>query len=1003
MPSTYSPLKIELPATGEQSGTWGNTTNTNLGTALEEAIVGSADVTFTNGNDTTVTLTDSNASQVARNLRLNLIGSSNAAQSLILGSGCQIEKLYLVNNTLGHDITVKNTTGTGIVVPAGKTMFVYNNGTNVVEAINSLVTLDVTTLDATNIEVTNIKAKDGTASATIANSTGVMTVASSVLTTTDINGGTIDNTAIGASTPAAGTFTQVDIVAQGDLRLQDTTGGQFVALQAPGTIATSYTLTLPVDDGTSGQALITDGSGVLSWSTAAAGDVYGPASATDNAIARFDLTTGKIIQNSVVTIADSTGNMAGVGTISSGAITSSSLTSGRVLYAGASGLIQDDADFTFNGTTVTMTNDASISGLTVGKGAGAVSTNTAIGASALAGNSTGAETVAVGRLALNANTASNNTAVGFESLKLNTSGTSNAAFGGDSLGSNTTGSQNTGVGWRALRFTTTGSFNTALGTQALFNNTTASNNTAVGFQAGFSNTTGAQLTAFGQSALKSNTTGSESVAVGNAALFSNTFGANNVAMGSGALLSNTTASFNTAVGHQAAYSNTIGTGLVALGSTAAYSNTTGTGNVAVGNSTLFSNTFGSSNVAVGPGAMTFNTTGSNNTAQGFQSLYSNTTASNNTAVGYQAGYSNTTGTAIVAVGYEALKVNTTGINNVALGLQALRDNTTSSNNTAVGHQALVFSTGATNTAVGSFALFSNTTASNNTAVGYQALYANTTGTNNIAVGYRAGYTVVTGTDNTYLGRQAGILATGSLNVMIGSDAGYNSTGSSNTFVGAGVGGGVASGNAMTSGSKNTLIGGYNGNQDGLDIRTASNYAVIADGDGNRLISTANGQTLALDSAVPNSGTGITFPATQSASSDANTLDDYEEGTWTVTFFDAASAGNASATTATGYYTKVGNRVNCNFQIDNISTSGMTAGNTLYFTLPFTAADNTSGVASWENIDLAANYTSISASTSTSSARAYFLVSGDNNGYGVTTVANVTTGAGDFRVNITYRV
>ena len=63
--------------------------------------------------------------------------------------------------------------------------------------------------------------------------------------------------------------TQLDITAQGDLRLQDTTGGEYVALQAPATIATSYTLTLPVDDGTAGQALITDGSGVLSWSTAA--------------------------------------------------------------------------------------------------------------------------------------------------------------------------------------------------------------------------------------------------------------------------------------------------------------------------------------------------------------------------------------------------------------------------------------------------------------------------------------------------------------------------------------------------------------------------------------------------------------------------------------------------------------------------------------------------------------------------------------------------------------
>jgi hypothetical protein len=98
--------------------------------------------------------------------------------------------------------------------------------------------------------------------------------------------------------------TQLDITAQGNLRLQDTTGGEYVALQAPATLAASYTLTMPTDDGTTGQALVTDGSGVLSWSTAASGDVYGPASATDNAIARFDLTTGKIIQNSAVTIAD---------------------------------------------------------------------------------------------------------------------------------------------------------------------------------------------------------------------------------------------------------------------------------------------------------------------------------------------------------------------------------------------------------------------------------------------------------------------------------------------------------------------------------------------------------------------------------------------------------------------------------------------------------------------------------------------------------------------------
>ena len=67
--------------------------------------------------------------------------------------------------------------------------------------------------------------------------------------------------------------TQVDVTAQGDLRLQDTTGGQYVALQAPGTVSTSYTLTFPGDDGTNEQFLQTNGSGVLAW--AAAGGATG--------------------------------------------------------------------------------------------------------------------------------------------------------------------------------------------------------------------------------------------------------------------------------------------------------------------------------------------------------------------------------------------------------------------------------------------------------------------------------------------------------------------------------------------------------------------------------------------------------------------------------------------------------------------------------------------------------------------------------------------------------
>ena len=136
MASTYSNLKIELIGTGDQSGTWGTTTNTNLGTAIEEAITGTADVSFSSA-DVTLTLTNTNTAQTARNLRLNLVGSVSATQNLIVPA---IEKQYIINNTLGFAITVKNSTGTGVSVPAGKSMIVFNTGSNVVEVVTALAT-----------------------------------------------------------------------------------------------------------------------------------------------------------------------------------------------------------------------------------------------------------------------------------------------------------------------------------------------------------------------------------------------------------------------------------------------------------------------------------------------------------------------------------------------------------------------------------------------------------------------------------------------------------------------------------------------------------------------------------------------------------------------------------------------------------------------------------------------------------------------------------------------
>jgi hypothetical protein len=103
--------------------------------------------------------------------------------------------------------------------------------------------------------------------------------------------------------------------------------------------------------------------------------------------------------------------------------------------------------------------------------------------------------------------------------------------------------------------------------------------------------------------------------------------------------------------------------------------------------------------------------------------------------------------------------------------------------------------------------------------------------------------------------------------------------------------------------------------------------------------------LGVGNATPStSGAGITFPATQSASTDANTLDDYEEGTWTPVIADAASGGNTGTFTNNGAtYTKIGRQVTLQAYLNAINTTGMTAGNAFYVRgLPFTASSTAQG-------------------------------------------------------------
>ncbi len=200
-----------------------------------------------------------------------------------------------------------------------------------------------------------------------------------------------------------------------------------------------------------------------------------------------------------------------------------------------------------------------------------MSTNTAVGASALAANTTGAL----------------NLAVGYQALTANTSGNNNDAFGAYALKSNLTGAQNVAIGQSALELNT------------------ASNNTALGHGAAAVNTSGTAVVALGRATLVANTTGSY-----------------NTGVGMQALASNTTASNNTAVGYQAGYSNTTGTANVILGVAAGYTATTANYNTLIGRSAGYSLTTGSANTFVGGydasngGAGALVTTGSKNTILG---------------------------------------------------------------------------------------------------------------------------------------------------------------------------------------------------------------------------------------------------------------------------------------------------------------------------------------------------------------------------------------------------
>jgi len=331
---------------------------------------------------------------------------------------------------------------------------------------------------------------------------------------------------------ASPTFTgDVTLNAQGDLRFADSDSSNWVAFQAPATVGSNVTWTLPAADGSASQLLTTNGSGTLSWSTVAgglssdaqgntvggtyAGDAFSGTDATNNTLIGYragtDITTGDY-NTAVGDLAlwkTTTGsNQTAVGYAAAGTCTTTDITAIGALALNIATGDQNTAVGLRAGKNVTSNTQCVFIGQDAGQGAESGCTgnfNNALGYQALNDLTSGTDNNCIGRLSgTNITTGNRNIGLGTSTVSGVTSGDENVGIGSAACSSVTTGEGNHGIGYLALYGVTTGSNNVGFSKNAGRDITTGDNNICIGKDAGRSNSPSGAIT-----------TGDNSICLGN--------------------------------------------------------------------------------------------------------------------------------------------------------------------------------------------------------------------------------------------------------------------------------------------------------------------------------------------------------------------------------------------------------------------------------------------------------------------------------------------------------